>query len=709
MAQESDALPSVDDNAQTMQTVEQSGFEQSFFEEIGSPIDFGSPWMLGTLPPALLIAFLLMRSIERRAKEVDFPAIFILDMLDNTERDTDRMPIWQQMINYAAISAAVIGAADPSWNPQESFGQDGPVIVAMDNGWDSAGNWDAVLERAQDIFRQAHNDDRQVIIVQMASHEGDGFKVMPPMDAAAASQALTQINPMPWPVDYKAVQTGLDIHNEGTYGASYWLGSGLAGNGAQDFAKALNTIAPLRYIENEYSSLPMVLGPAQYENGDYRLTVRRAVAEEQADFGISAYAQDNTLLASYTYSFGEGQKEVDVLFDVPDIVSADKLSSEVFRFSINAQQNAAAQVIVDDQWKSRSVGLVVERLSDTDSLLSEARFIQTALDPHSELFLGRIEELIDSGDISILAVPDAVTISAVASEKIQEWVESGGTLIRFAGPNMARTAHKNDPLLPLDLRKGVHSFSLDEDKHARIDQFDPSSPLRGIQMDSSAEIHKQIMVEPGPDVSKKIWASLDDGSPLVSADQRGEGRVVLFHSSANTAWGEFSLSDNFVDILLEVVSSAKSIEESEALDLKALPPFLTMNGYGAIENPPPYVADLQSKNCRISALNPPGLYGSSLSAVACNLSASIEDISPLRDVDSAIEREFYEVANNGYDLKGAAWSLFLTLMLASTAVIMTQQGEFRRSRITGKQPDKSDNKNSRPVHEAFLDDLGPDL
>lgn len=707
MAQEGGAL--ANDNAQNSQTVEQPEFEQSFFEEIGSPLDFGAPWMLGTLPPALLIAFLLMRSIERRPKEVDFPAIFILDMLDNKERDTDRMPLWQQMINYAAISAAVMGAADPSWNPQEDFGQDGPVILAMDNGWDSAGNWDAIQERAQDILRQAHNDDRQVVLVQMATHEGDGYKIMPPMDAGMASRALAQMNPMPWQVDYEALSAGLDTLNGSTYGVSYWLGSGLDNDDTQGFATELNTIAPLRYIENDPASLPLVLGPAKYEDGDYRITVRRAVAEESYDFGVSAYAQDNTLLASHAYSFAGGQDKIDVYFDVPDLGGADKLSSEVFRFSINAQQNAAAQVIVDDQWRSRSVGLVVERSSDTDSLLSEARFIKTALDPHSELFLGRVEELIDSGDISVLVVPDAVTISGVAASKIHEWVESGGTLVRFAGPNMARSSHENDPLLPVDLRQGVHSPSSNANEYAGIGRFDPSSPLRGIQRDVSAEIHKQIMVEPGPDVSSKIWASLDDGTPLISADQRGEGRVVLFHTSANTAWGEFSLSDNFVDILLEVVSSSKSIQNSDALELTDLPPFLTMNGYGSIENPPPYAVNLQSKDCKISSSNPPGLYGSSLSAVACNLSSSIADIKPLGDVDSGIEREFYEVANNGYDLKGAAWSLFIALMLASTAVVMSQQGEFRRGRGKPKNSAVNNKNNAKPIHEAFMDDPRPDL
>lgn len=706
--------PPVNDNTQTSQSVAPEGFEQSFFEEIGSPVDFGSPWMLGALPPALLIAFLLMRSIERRAKEEDFPAMFILEMLENNDRDPDRMPLWQQMINYGAITAAVIAVADPSWKPQENFTQDGPVIVAIDNGWDSSENWESVMEKAQDILRQAHNDDRQVRLVQMAAQDDSGFIVTPPMDADAALQTLSQITPMPMQVDYAAVTNGLKALTDTSYGASYWLGSGLDHIGAQGFASELSAIAPLRYVESDATSLPYVMGPAIFENGDYRLTVRRADSTEENNFSISAYAQDDSLLASYQYSFAEGQNEAEILFDVPDFISNDALASEVFRFSVDAQKNAAANLIVDDQWKPRSVGLVVDSLSDTDSLLSEARFINTALEDHAELFLGRIEELVESGDISVLIVPDAVTISGAAADKIQQWVEGGGTLVRFAGPNMARQSHANDPLLPLDLRQGARSLSAnpsapDVSDGANIGSFNPTSPLRGIALDGDIEIHSQIMVQPGPDVSSKIWASLDDGTPLVSADQKGEGQVILFHTTANTAWGELPLSDNFVDILLGVVASAKSVQNNDTLDLNDLSPLLTMNGFGTIENPPPYVMDLQSATCEITAANPPGLYGSSLAAVACNLSTKIDDLALMGEMDSGIEREFYAVANDGYDLRGTAWSAFLALMLASTAVLMAQQGEFRRKGSMGRRPANEDVNNKKPIHEAFVDDVAPDF
>ncbi len=691
-------------------------FDQTFFEKMGSPIDFASPWMLATLPPALLIGFMLMRSIERRPKEVSFPAMFILEMLDDTERDPDRMPWWQQMINYGAISAAVMGAAGPTWNAPDTFSAEGPVILAVDNGWDSSDNWDDVMQKARDVVKQAYNEKREIILVQMAAPENaQGYSISSPMDALIALQSLENVEPMPWMVDYTALSEGVNAMENGQYGGAFWLGSGLAHDGVQEFVAELQSKAPLYYFENDSESLPVVLDGAEFDKGDYRLSIQRPYDSDALDIRVAGYAQDGTMLAAYDYHFSEGQRKIDVQFDVPELSSSQSISSEIFRFSVEGEKNAAAHIIVDDQWKPRSVGLVVQNRAESESLLSESRFIKTALASHAETILGGVEELVESGDVSVLVVPDAVTISGVAATKIKDWVEQGGTLVRFAGPNMARDAHTNDPLLPLDLRQGVRGFSRDVSGMAaagvkgRIGGFDDQSPLRGIARDSDIQIEKQVMVQPGPDVEDKVWATLDDGTPLISADKRGEGQVVLFHTTANTAWGDLSLSDNFVDMLVGIVASAKSIQNEDDLDISDMSPMLTMDGFGVLGTPPGYAQNLQSLPCEVSSVNPPGLYGGSLSALACNLSTSLDDLQITGDLDDNVQREFYAVANDGYDLKGAAWSAFLILMLASTAVLMSQQGEF--SRKSGRRNAKNNKAggDDKPVHEAFLDNPEPDI
>ena len=49
-------------------------------------------------------------------------------------------------------------------------------------------------------------------------------------------------------------------------------------------------------------------------------------------------------------------------------------------------------------------------------------------------------------------------------------------------------------------------------------------------------VTRQVLAEPGPGVASRTWASLADGTPLVTGERRGKGLVVLFHVSADARW-----------------------------------------------------------------------------------------------------------------------------------------------------------------------------
>ena len=59
----------------------------------------------------------------------------------------------------------------------------------------------------------------------------------------------------------------------------------------------------------------------------------------------------------------------------------------------------------------------------------------------------------------------------------------------------------------------------------------------------------------GPDV--KVWARLQDGTPLVTARKRGEGQIVLFHVTANSDWSNLPLSGLFVEMLRRIATLGK--------------------------------------------------------------------------------------------------------------------------------------------------------
>jgi len=87
----------------------------------------------------------------------------------------------------------------------------------------------------------------------------------------------------------------------------------------------------------------------------------------------------------------------------------------------------------------------------------------------------------------------------------------------------------------------------------RLAPFKPDSPFHGLVPPEDAAIAKQVLAEPDIDLPTRTWASLADGAPLVTADSRGDGRVVLIHTSADPRWSTLPISGLFVELLDRII------------------------------------------------------------------------------------------------------------------------------------------------------------
>ena len=62
-------------------------------------------------------------------------------------------------------------------------------------------------------------------------------------------------------------------------------------------------------------------------------------------------------------------------------------------------------------------------------------------------------------------------------------------------------------------------------------------------------VTRQVLADPDSQLNDRTWATLMDGTPLVTAQRRGKGVLVLFHVTADTRWSDLPLSGSFVDML----------------------------------------------------------------------------------------------------------------------------------------------------------------
>lgn len=177
-----------------------------------------------------------------------------------------------------------------------------------------------------------------------------------------------------------------------------------------------------------------------------------------------------------------------------------------------------------------------------------AHYIQRALQPYADL--------IEPGTPPISPPPSLIfwrrtprssswPISAARRrrlhEPLQRWINNGGTLIRFAGPRPA--ALPTIRWFRVKAAPGrTHArwrFVLAESQP--LAEFPPLAPSPAWRP-TDVTVKRQVLAEPTPDLAERTWASLADGTPLVTVKLMNAGRIVLFHVSAEATWSDLPIS-----------------------------------------------------------------------------------------------------------------------------------------------------------------------
>jgi hypothetical protein len=246
-------------------------------------------------------------------------------------------------------------------------------------------------------------------------------------------------------------------------------------------------------------------------------------------------------------------------------------------------------------------------------------------------------------------------------------------LVRFAGPRLAQA---DDDLVPVKLRRGGRSLggSLTWEKPQHLAAFAADGPFAGLAVPRDITVNRQVLAEPDAVLATKSWASLEDGTPLVTGERRGKGLVSLFHVSADMRWSDLPMSGTFVEMLRRIVDTsgytatpgAGVASEGTA---ETVAPQRTLDGFGAFGPPPstakPLPADYRD---RASVDHPPGFYGPADGPLAVNALAAADRIAPLDTTGLRARRASY-TNSEPRDLRGILLSSSLALFLIDAIIV----------------------------------------
>ena len=639
---------------------------------LGLPLAFTIPLALAALA-GLPILYVLLRVTPPRPRRVPFPPLkLILDLKPKDETPANT-PWWLLLLRLAIATAIILAMAGPIWDPLK-IGVDGggPLLLVMDDGWAAAPSWDRRVIAAGQRIEAARQNSRTIAIAALS----DAGKDVVPADAAKALERLRALKPVPYTPDRLVELPAMERFVAARPNTSIvWIADGLERGSARAFAEKLAGLPVETTLVSDGKPVEVLIDPRN-EGGGLDLRVLRSSAGGAGRGIVRALDIKGLTIGQTPFVFGAAN-EAKAHFDLPI-----ELRNEIARLEIVDGHSAGAVSLLDARWKRRRVGIVSGETADTaQPLLAPNYYLVKALSPFADVHEAKpgaadpIGAMLDD-HISVLVLADVGTISGAMRDRLSQFVEDGGMLVRFAGTRLSAAA---DDLVPVRLRRGGRTLggSLSWETPKTLAAFEPPSPFVGLQVPGEVTIGRQVLAEPDAGLAAKTWAQLSDGTPLVTAEARGKGRVVLFHVTADTTWSNLPISGLFVDMLKKIVALSGEPARVEAngdvapagRKIEVVAPSRTLDGFGVLGAPPATAKPIPTTYAGVSSPeHPPGFYGASDSLLAVNTLAPTDTI-PAADLAGLRFKTAPLQAAEPIDLRpwliGAAFLLFVLDSLAS--------------------------------------------
>ena len=639
----------------------------------GLPLSFAEPaLLLGLL--SLPFLWWLLRVMPPRPRRIEFPPTRLLFDIAPREETPSRTPWWLTALRLAAATLIILAAAGPIWNPSTiAAGSKAPLAILLDDGWSAAGSWDARVRAADELIANADNDRRGVALVPLSEPTRD----ITIMTGGTARVALRQLAPKPYSIERVETVPAIERFLRASGDCEIaWLTDGVDTGRGEEFLKSLSKAIGDRTLTIFEGGTPPALALAAAENAAAKMTVKVLRADGGAGVGVvRGLDQKGAPIGEARFSFAPRERETEAAFDLPV-----ELRNDIARLEISGERSAGAVQLLDKRWRRRAIGIVSGSTSDTaQPLLASTFYLSRALSPFADVRLGErgapqqaIAQFLDQ-KLPMIVLADVGTLSPEIRERINAWIDQGGVLVRFAGPRLAQA---DDELVPVKLRRGgrILGGSLTWEKPQHLAAFAADGPFASLAVPKDITVNRQVLAEPDAVLATKSWASLEDGTPLVTGERRGKGLLALFHVSADMRWSDLPMSGSFVEMLRRIVDTSGYTSRPGAgvaseTNAETVAPLRTLDGFGAFGPPPstakPVAADFRD---RATLDHPPGFYGPADGPLAVNTLAAADRIAPLDTASLRARRASYTNAEPR-DLRGILLSSSLSLFLIDAVIV----------------------------------------
>ena len=650
----------------------------------GLPLGFAEPLvLLGLL--SLPVLWWLLRLIPPQPRRIDFPPTRMLFDLVPREETPRRTPWWLTLLRLTLATLVILAAAGPLWRPPlATVNSKAPLALVFDDGFPAASTWDQRLRVADDLLARAEADDRGVALIRLSETARD----ISLETAAAARVRLKQFKPEPYAVERADALPSLGRFLDAAGDVEIvWLSDGVDLGGGSDFVAALNRLAGNRPVTVLDGGLPPANALSSPENTAGSLTVKvlRAATGSVESGTLRGLDLKGLPLGDASFEFKSGEAETTAELSLPV-----EIRNDIARIEIGGERSAGAVQLLDKRWRRRSVGVVTGATADTaQPLLASTYYLSRALGPFADVRLAEpgspgtaVNQFLEQ-HLPMMILADVGNLAEV-HDQLSRWVQDGGVLVRFAGPRLAAS---DDDLVPVRLRRGGRTLggALSWEQPQPLGGFTHEGPFFDMTVPNDVLVNRQVLAEPDTTLTERTWATLADGTPLVTAERRGKGLIVLFHVTADTRWSDLPLSGTFVDMLRRIVAQAGTTPPAEGSPEgsrdahEVVPPSHILDGFGVFVPPPPSARPVPAGFARRATPDhPPGFYGPPEGLLAVNTLAPADQLAPLDVSGLANARHEEYRLSEPMDLRGPVLLAAAALLGLDALVVFWLAGGLRQ-------------------------------
>jgi hypothetical protein len=649
---------------------------------------FANPLILFGLL-SLPVIWWLLRLTPPRPKAEVFPPLRILATVLKREETPAQSPWWLTLLRMLLAAAVIFAIADPVMNPRaSSLNANGPLALVIDNGWSSSVDWERRVETATMLIDEAESADVPVSLTFTADTNNEPTAGT----ASAARDKLAAAEPKPLVPDrLRAIRTLQEALDGNPLGTVALISDSIAAPGDNDAMTALAAFAPndVRLYQGDGRGAVALTG-AINNSETMAVTATRLDTTAPQQLTVNALDQQGRSLASGTVDFAAGSGTA-----TAEISAPFELRNDFARLSVEGLATAGATHLLDDGFKRRRIALISgESGSDFQPLLQPLYYINRALSPYADIIQTNTADLavaipqILENNPSAIIMADVGRLPAETYEPLERWIARGGTLIRFAGPRLA-AAPADDPLVPVRLRQGERALggAMSWSEPQSLADFPTFGPFAGMPRATDITVTRQVLAEPTPDLAERTWASLADGTPLVTTRDVDAGRLVLFHTSAEATWSNLPLSGNFVEMLRRVVQMARAGGATTASAgsenaAATLPAYRLLTADGLLSTETSGVRPIMIRAGETPSAtfdHPPGLYGTEDGFSAVNLlppGAELSAFDPA-PIGRAVTREGL-AGGEAVSLRPALFVAAFAMLILDSLIVLFINGAFSR-------------------------------